>query len=78
MVVGDISPTQKEEPLMDTGVEAIPPTSDHVSIAIIETRSGGTPLVPTPAMDTLEELSLQMVRQFFTTMDYCTELVLFG
>jgi len=78
MVVGDIAPAQTEEPFMGTGVEAIPPTSNRVSIAIVETRSGSVPPVSTPAMDILEKLSLQMVRQFFTTIDYCSELVLFG
>ena len=49
MILGDIDLTQTEEPLMDTSVEVIPPTSDRVSIAIVETGSGNTPLVPTPA-----------------------------
>ena len=62
MVVGDIAPAQTEEPFMGTGVEAIPPTSNRVSIAIVETRSGSVPPVSTPAMDILEKLSLQMVR----------------
>ena len=61
---------------MDTDVEAIPPTSDCVSIAIVGTRSGNTPPKPTPAMDILKELSIKMVRQFITTIEYCTELVL--
>ena len=43
LVVGDIAPTQIEEPLPDTSVEAIPSTSDCVSIAIVETGSGRTP-----------------------------------
>jgi len=41
-----------------------PSTSESVSIMIIETGSGSAPLVLTPAMDILEELSLQMVKQF--------------
>ena len=45
MILGDIDLTQTEEPLMDIGVEAIPPTSDRVSIAIVETGSGNTPPV---------------------------------
>ena len=39
MVVSDIAPTQTDEPLMGTGVENIPSTSDRVSITIVETRS---------------------------------------
>ena len=39
MIFGDIDLTQTEEPLMDTGVEVIPPTSDRVPIAIIEAGS---------------------------------------
>ena len=78
MVIGDIAPAQTEEPLMCTGVENVPSTSDRVSITIVETGSGSVPSVLTPTMDILEELSLQMVRQFFTTMEYCFELVLSG
>ena len=69
MVVGDFAPTQTEEHLMGTVVEAISPTSDRVSIAIVEPGLGSILLVLTLAMDILEELSLQMVRQFFTTME---------
>ena len=50
MVVGDIAPTQVEELLMGTGVENIPSTSNHASIVVIETGSGSTLPVPTPAM----------------------------
>ena len=78
LVVGDIAPTQIEKPLMDTGVEAILPISDRVSVAIVETGSGSTPPILTPDMDILEDLSLQIVRKFFTTMEYCTELALSG
>ena len=78
LIVGDIAPIQAEEPLSDIGVEAIPPTFYYVSITIVEIGSGNTPPVPTPTMDILEELSLQMVKQFFTTMEYCTDLVLSG
>ena len=49
-------------------------TSERVSIAIVETRSGSIPSLPPPTTDILEELSLQMVKQFFITMKYCTEL----
>ena len=58
MVVGDIAPTQVEEPLMATSVEYISLTSDRVSIAIVETRSESTPPVPAPAKDILKKLSL--------------------
>jgi len=63
---------------MGTGVEDIPSTFDRVSSTVVEIGSGSIPPVPTPAMDILEELSLQIVRQFFTTMEYYTELVLSG
>ena len=76
MVVGDIAPTQTDEPLMGTSVENILSTSGCVYITIVETGSGSALPVPTPAMDILEELSFQMVRQFFATMEYCIELVL--
>ena len=75
MVVGDIFPSQVEEPLMGTGVEDIPSTSDRVSIMLVKTGSGSTPPTLTPAMDILKGLSLQMVRKFFTMMEYCVELV---
>ena len=58
MVVSGIAPTQVKEPLMGTSVEDIPSTFDCVSIAVVETGSGNTPPVSTPAMDTLEGLSL--------------------
>ena len=61
---------------MGTGVEDIHSTSDRISIAVVETGSGSTLPVLTLAMDILEELSLQMVKQFFIIMEYCTELVL--
>ena len=61
---------------MGTGVEDIPSTFDRVSSTVVETGSGSIPPVPTLAMDILEELSLQVVWQFFTMMEYCTELVL--
>ena len=52
-------------PALLAGTSVPPSTAKSVSIAIVETGSGSTPLVPTPAMDILEELSPQMVRQFF-------------
>ena len=58
MVVGCIAQTQVKEPLMGTGVEDIHSTSDRISIAVVETGSGSTPLVPTLAMDILERLFL--------------------
>jgi len=58
---------------------SVPPsTAESVSIENVETRLGSTTSVPTPAMNILEELSLQMVKQFFITVEYCAELVLFG
>ena len=46
-----------EEPLMGTGVENIPSTSDYVSIVIVETESESIPSVLTSTMDILEGLS---------------------
>ena len=57
LVVGDIAPIRIEEPLRDTGVGTIPPTSDRVSITIIDTGSRSIPLIQL-AMDNLEELSV--------------------
>ena len=52
------------------GISVPPSTAESISIAIVETGLGNTPLVPTLAMDILEELSLQMVKQFFIMMKY--------
>ena len=61
------------------GGTSVPPlTFESVSIAIIETGLGSILPVLTPAMDILEELPLQMVKQFFITMKYCIGLVLSG
>ena len=70
LVVGDIARTKTKEPLMGTGVGNILSTSDCISITIVETGSSSAPPVLIPVMDILEEFSLQIVRQFFTTMKY--------
>jgi len=46
--------------------------------AIVETGPGSALAEPTLTMDIMEELALQMIQQFFTTMKSCIELVLFG
>jgi len=45
------------------GTSAPPSTSESTSVTIIETGSKSAPLVLTPAMDILKELTLQMVEQ---------------
>ena len=42
----------------------------------MEIGSGSALQMPTPIANIMEELTLQIVRQFFMTMKYCIELVL--
>jgi len=65
-------------PVLLGGTSAPTLVSESTYVTIIKTGLGSVPLAPTPAMDILEELTLQMVEQFFTMMKYCTELVLTG
>jgi len=59
------------------GGTSVPPlTSESTFVTIVETGSGSAPQALTPTIDILEELTLQMIDQFFTTIKYCTELVL--
>ena len=51
-------------------------TSESTSVVVINTGTGSALPAPTSAMDILEEMTLQMVEQFFTKMKYYTELVL--
>ena len=44
----------------------------------METGSGSDLQVLTPVMDIMEELTLQIVGQFFVMMKYCIEMVLSG
>ena len=46
--------------------------------AIVETGPGSALAESTLTMDIMEELALQVIQQFFTTMKSCIELVLFG
>ena len=39
------------------------------------TGSGSAPSGPTPVTDIMEELTLQIVGQFFMTMKYCIKMV---
>ena len=54
-----------------------PPYESTITI-IMETGSGSALSVQIPVMDIMEELTLQIVEQFFVTMKYCIELVLSG
>ena len=65
-------------PIFLGGTSAPALTSESISIMNVETGLGSAHPVLTPAMNILEELTLQMVEQFFTTIKYCTELVLSG
>jgi len=60
------------------GISTPPLVSESTPVTIIETGLGSVPPVSTLAMDILEELTLQMNKQFFTMMKYYTELVLTG
>ena len=40
--------------------------------------SGGAAAAATAVMDILEELTLQMIKQFFAMMTYCSKLILSG
>ena len=45
---------------------------------IVKTGSGSAPPAPTLVMDIVEELTLQIVGQFFVMMRYCIELIFSG
>jgi len=60
------------------GTNAPTLVSESTSVTTIDTGSGSVLPVPTPPMDIREELTFLMVKQFFTTMNYCTELILTG
>jgi len=56
-----------------------PSTPESTSVTVVETGSGSSPAVmATTTMDILEELTLQMIKQFFVTMTYYSKLLLSG
>jgi len=57
---------------------APPPPCKSTTMTIARTESGSAPLVPMPVTDIMEELTLQIVGQFFVMMRYCIELILSG
>ena len=65
-------------PVLRGEMSALSPLYESTISAIVETRSRSTPPAPTPVTDIMEELTLQIVGQFFLTMKYCIELVLSG
>ena len=60
----------------ETNASPLPYESNITTI--VKTGSGSAPPAPTLVMDIVEELTLQIVEQFFVTMKYCIELVLSG
>ena len=65
-------------PVLLGGTSAPPPPYEGTTTTIVETRSGSALPVLAPFTDIMEELTLQIVRQFFVTMRYCIELILSG
>ena len=63
-------------PVLLGGTRAPTLVSESTSVTTVETGSGSFLPAPTPPMDILKELTLQMIEQFFTMMKYCTELIL--
>jgi len=55
-----------------------PPPYERTTTTTVETGSGSALQVPTPVTDIMEELTLQIVGQFFVIMKYYIELVLSG
>jgi len=55
-------------------MNAPPPPYESTTTTVAETESALQ--VPTPVIDIMDELTLQIVGQFFMTMKYCIELVL--
>jgi len=65
-------------PVLLGGMSAPPSTFKSTTTSIVETGLGSALTVSSLVIDILEELTLQMIEQFFTMMKYCTELVLSG
>jgi len=58
---------------------APPSAPESTPVTDIEIGSESAPTVATTTtMDILEELTLQIIEQFFITMTYCSKLVLSG
>ena len=65
-------------PILLGETNALPPPHESTTTTTVETGSGSALQVPTPVTDIMEELTLQIVGQFFVMMKYCIELVLSG
>jgi len=65
-------------PVLLGGMNAPPPPYESTTTIIVKIESGSALPVPPPVTDIMEELTLQIVGQFFVTMKYCIELVLSG
>ena len=57
---------------------APPPPCETTTATIVGSGSGSAPPVPMPVTDIIEDLTLQIVGQFFVTMKSCIELILSG
>ena len=65
-------------PILLGETNALPPPYERATTTTIETGSRSALQVPTPVTNIMEELTLQIVGQFFVTMKYFIELVLSG
>jgi len=63
-------------PIFLEGTSVPPSSSESAPTTVMETKSASASAKPTPVMNILEGLIIDMVNQFFSMMKYCTELVL--
>jgi len=60
------------------GTSTPPYPYEGATTAIVEIGPGRALPAPAPVTDIMKELTLHIVGQFFVTMRYCIELILFG
>ena len=65
-------------PILLGGVNAPSAPYENTTATTSETGSGSALPVLTPNTGIMEELTLQIIGQFFVTMKYCIKFVLFG
>jgi len=65
-------------PVLLGKMNTLPPLYEGTITTIMKTGSGSALPVPTVVTDIMEELTLQIVEQFFMTMKYCSKQVLSG
>ena len=63
-------------PVLFGGTSAPPPPCESITTTIMGTESSSASPVLMPATNSMEELTLQIVGQFFVTMRYCIKLIL--